>query len=280
MVGFEGDKFSNDLQYLIGELNVGGIILFSQNITSPGQLKDLCKAMQRHAAESRNLPLFIAVDQEGGQVARLKDPFTEFPGNPHMQSEDDASQFAEITATELSQVGFNMNMAPVLDIAPQNIESIMAQRAFGHEPDWVERLGMKVIRHLQRNSIMAVAKHFPGIGRTTLDSHLDLPVLETNETDLESYDLVPFYAAIEVGVAGFMLSHIRYTGLDDKWPASLSEAIARNLTEQLLVYATGAPIRFADRDEVDVILAKSQASRFGVRTLIHEIVQSPLFLRK
>ena len=98
MVGFEGDEFSDDLRYLIGELKVGGIILFSQNITSPGQLKDLCEAMQDHSAGSRNLPLFIAVDQEGGEVARLRDPFTVFPGNPHMQSEDDTSRFAEITA--------------------------------------------------------------------------------------------------------------------------------------------------------------------------------------
>ena len=141
MVGFEGDEFSDDLRYLIGELKVGGIILFSQNITSPGQLKDLCEAMQDHAAGSRNLPLFIAVDQEGGEVARLRDPFTVFPGNPHMQSEDDASRFAEITAAELARVGFNMNMAPVMDIAPPNIESIMAGRAFGHDPAWVERLG-------------------------------------------------------------------------------------------------------------------------------------------
>ena len=103
MVGFEGDEFSDDLRYLIGELKVGGIILFSQNITSPGQLKDLCEAMQDHAAGSRNLPLFIAVDQEGGEVARLRDPFTVFPGNPHMQSEDDASRFAEITAAELAR---------------------------------------------------------------------------------------------------------------------------------------------------------------------------------
>ena len=184
MVGFEGDQFSDDLRYLMGELKVGGIILFSQNITAPKQVEELCKAMQRHSEVSGNLPLFIAVDQEGGQVARLKDPFTEFPGNPHMKSEKDASRFAEITAAELSQVGFNMNMAPVMDIAPDDMESIMAARAFGPDPAWVERLGVKIIRRLQKNKIMAVAKHFPGIGRTTLDSHMDMPGLDADLSSL------------------------------------------------------------------------------------------------
>ena len=236
MVGFEGDEFSDDLRYLIGELKVGGIILFSQNITSPERLKYLCEAMQHHAADCGNLPLFIAVDQEGGQVARLRNPFTEFPGNPFMQSEEDARQFAEITAAELTRVGFNMNMAPVLDVAPENIESIMAGRAFGHDPAWVKRLGLNVIHHLQKNRIMAVAKHFPGIGRTTLDSHMDMPGLDVELSDLKSFDIIPFEAAIKNNVSGIMLSHILYHRLDPDWPASLSPRIARDLLRNQLGY--------------------------------------------
>ncbi|MBW2410303.1 MAG: beta-N-acetylhexosaminidase [Deltaproteobacteria bacterium] len=268
MVGFAGDKFSDDLRYLIGELKVGGIILFSQNITSPGQLKDLCEAMQRHAAENLNLPLFIAVDQEGGQVARLKDPFTEFPGNPHMHSEDDASQFAEITAAELVQMGFNMNMAPVLDIAPQNIESIMAQRAFGHDPAWVERLGMKVIRHLQQNSIMAVAKHFPGIGRTTLDSHTDMPSLDADLSDLQSSDIIPFKAAIDNEVSGIMLSHILYPRIDPDWPASLSPRIARDLLRHHLGY-TGLTLT----DDLDM---GAIAKHYDINTVVHQTLEAEI----
>ncbi len=268
MVGFEGDKFSDELQYLIGDLKVGGIILFSQNITSPGQLQDLCGAMQRHAAGSRNLPLFIAVDQEGGQVARLKDPFTEFPGNPYMQSEDDASQFAETTAAELMQMGFNMNMAPVLDIAPENIESIMAQRAFGHDPAWVERLGTKVIRHLQQNGIMAVAKHFPGIGRTTLDSHMDMPSLEANLSDLQSFDIIPFQAAIDNEVSGIMLSHILYPRIDPDWPASLSQRIARDLLRHQLGY-TGLTLT----DDLDM---GAIAKHYDINTVVHQTLEADI----
>jgi len=268
MVGFEGDEFSDDLRYLIGELKVGGIILFSQNITSPGQLKDLCRAMQHHAGASGNLPLFIAVDQEGGQVARLKDPFTQFPGNPHMKDEEDASRFAEITATELTQVGFNMNMAPVMDIAPKDIQSVMAGRAFGHDPARVERLGVKVIRHLQRNNIMAVAKHFPGIGRTTLDSHMDMPGLDADLSALESFDMIPFEAAIKNDVCGIMLSHIMYHKIDPKWPASLSQRIARDLLRNQLGY-TGLTLT----DDMDM---GAIAKHYDIKTVVHQTLAADI----
>ena len=120
-----------------------------------------------------------------------------------------------------------MNMAPVLDVAPEEINSIMAKRAFGGDPARVARLGLKVIEHLQRNNIIAVAKHFPGIGRTILDSHMDLPVLDEDISAFEQMDLIPFKAGIQHGVAGVMLAHIFYRKLDPLWPASLSAKIAK-----------------------------------------------------
>ena len=229
MLGFEGTELNEDLKFLIGELKVGGIILFTINIESPDQIKDLCRSIQDYARGCGQPPLFIAVDQEGGQVARLKEPFTIFPGNPHMKSDKDAVDFAEITAAELTQVGINMNMAPVMDVSPEGSDSIMAKRTFGDNPARVARLGVKVMEHLQLNDIMAVAKHFPGIGRTTLDSHLDLPVLHDDLSALEQFDLIPFEAGIQSSVSGVMLSHIFYTKLDPRWPASLSPLIANTL---------------------------------------------------
>ena len=126
-------------------------------------------------------------------------------------------------------MGINMNMAPVLDIAPVGVNSIMASRTFGSDPQWVSTMAMTVIDQLQRHGIMAVAKHFPGIGRTVLDSHLALPDLEVDAKMLADFDLIPFNAAIEGNVAGIMLSHIRYTGIDPVWPASLSPAITADL---------------------------------------------------
>jgi beta-N-acetylhexosaminidase len=236
MLGFDGTVLNDDLKFLIDGIMAGGIILFARNLESPDQIKALCTAIQRYARQCGQPPLFIAIDQEGGQVARLKEPFTQFDGNPHMKDESDAVHFAEVTAAELNQVGINMNMAPVMDVAPEGFNSIMAKRAFGGDPDWVSRLGLKIIEYLQQNNIMAVAKHFPGIGRTILDSHLELPVLEDNLQSIKQFDLIPFEAAIKHGVCGIMLSHIFYPDMDAKWPASLSTYIARDLLRRQMGY--------------------------------------------
>lgn len=226
MVGFDGLTLTDDLKYLIDTLKVGGIILFKRNVSSPEQIRALCEGAQAHARACGQPPLLVAIDQEGGQVARLGPPFTTFPGNPSMEGISDADSFAVTCARELSEVGINMNMAPVLDVAPQEGESIMAGRVFKGGADRVSEMGLRVIEGLQRGGVMAVAKHFPGIGRTTLDSHLDLPALSADKADLDGSDLVPFRAAVSFGVAGIMLSHIRYSAIDPQWPASLSSEIA------------------------------------------------------
>jgi beta-N-acetylhexosaminidase len=236
MVGFDGTGFNEDLEFLIGTLRVGGLILFSRNLGTPDQIRQLCRDCQACAGKSGLPPLFIAIDQEGGQVARLKPPFTQFAGNPAMKHADDAVHFARVTAMELRHMGVNMNMAPVLDVAPQGVESIMAGRAFGSDPAWVSRMGMTVIDHLQQRGIMAVAKHFPGIGRTVLDSHLARPDLEIDIKTLADFDLIPFQSAIQGKVAGIMLSHVRYTGIDPVWPASLSPAITADLLRGKMAY--------------------------------------------
>ena len=134
MVGFDGTELNAELKFHIKTLKVGGIILFSRNLIDPGQIKDLCFSMQSYVRSCGQPPLLIAIDQEGGQVARLKEPFTQFPGNSKMKGPEDAVFFAKTTAKELSEVGINMNMAPVLDVAPEGINSVMADRAFGSDP--------------------------------------------------------------------------------------------------------------------------------------------------
>lgn len=270
MVGFEGTALNEDLKYLISHLKIGGVILFAINIESPEQIKDLCRSIQDCARTCQQPPLFIAVDQEGGQVARLKEPFTIFPGNPHMKSEEDAVNFAEITAAELNQVGINMNMAPVMDVSAEGAGGIMAARTFGGNPTWVSRLGVMVIKHLQLNNIMAVAKHFPGIGRTTLDSHLDMPVLHDDLSMMEDFDLIPFEAGIRSGVSGVMLSHIFYTQLDPLWPASLSPQIAKNLLREQMGFK-GLVLT----DDLDM---GAITKHYDMHTAIHQILAADIDL--
>jgi beta-N-acetylhexosaminidase len=236
MVGFDGTTFNSDLQFLIEKLHVGGVILFTRNILEPRQLQNLCTDIQRCNHRSGLPPLSIAIDQEGGDVARLKKPFAQHPGAAQMKSEEDACEFVRITAAELRSAGVNMNMAPVMDVAPGEIPSIMASRSYGSDPAQVSRMGCRVIEHFQQRNIMAVAKHFPGIGRTVLDSHEDMPTLDVDMDTLKKSDLVPFKDAIDCQVAGMMLSHIFYKRIDPDWPASLSPVIAGDLLRKGLGY--------------------------------------------
>ena len=187
-----------------------------------------------------------------------------------MKNIEDAVRFAEITAAELNQVGINMNMAPVMDVSLEGSNSIMAERAFGGDPTWVARLGVTVIEHLQQNKIMAVAKHFPGIGRTTLDSHLDLPVLHDDLSSIEQFDLIPFGAGIQCGVCGVMLSHIFYTKLDPQWPASMSPQIAKNLLRQRMGF-DGLILT----DDLDM---GAITRHYDIHTAIHQILAADIDL--
>lgn len=238
MAGFTGTTLNTDLRYLIDTICVGGIILFSRNIENAGQVRRLCTDARAYAAFCGNPPLIIAVDQEGGSVARLKPPdFTELPAAARVRDASEAAEFAGITALELSRAGINMNMAPVLDVGDSAGNSIMTGRAFGNDPAKVAEMGTAVISRLQKSRIMAVAKHFPGIGRTFTDSHADRPDLEVSAEELEARDLVPFSGAIENQVAGIMLSHVRYIDFDKRWPASLSPAVARGLLRRKMGYS-------------------------------------------
>ncbi|MBF0468728.1 MAG: beta-N-acetylhexosaminidase [Desulfamplus sp.] len=243
MVGFEGTGINSELKALIKDIKVSGIILFAGNIESAEQVKELSLSVQDYASSCDLPPLFIAVDQEGGEVARLKKPdFTEFSGNPHITDIDSATNFATVTANELKSVHINMDLAPVMDIIPETegscdgFKSIMANRVFPGNPEKVGKLGSCIIETLQQNGIMAVAKHFPGIGRTTRDSHLELPILDAERKLMESSDFIPFMAAIKSDVAAIMLSHILYTDLDSKWPASLSFNIAKTVLRDQMGY--------------------------------------------
>ncbi|MFH1076475.1 MAG: beta-N-acetylhexosaminidase [Pseudomonadota bacterium] len=231
MVGFEGTALSASLKDLIARLYVGGVILFSRNIESPAQLKNLCFSIQEYAQSIGQPPLLIAIDQEGGAVARLKPPFTVFSGNPAigLAGEQAAIDFAETTAKELRRCGVNINFAPVMDVAPLVFDSVMKERIFSCDPEVVAYLGCTIIQHLQKNGIAACAKHFPGIGRTTLDSHKDLPLLDKSRSELEGFELLPFQAAVHAEVSSIMLSHVLYVALDREWPASISLSIAYDL---------------------------------------------------
>ena len=241
MAGMPGPYLDTDTAALIRDYCIGGIILFKRNILTPVQLAELCKNLQETAMEYHGIPLLLAVDQEGGRVARLRDPFTEFPGNEAIgaspRPEEEARRFAEVTSREMALVGLTMNMAPVVDVRRGAADAHLTGRTFGEGPRMVGNLGRVVIETLQEHGIMATAKHFPGLGRATTDPHHHLPTIEVDLRELDTVNLPPFHEAIRAGVSAVMTSHAVYPALDPALPATLSRSILTDLLRERMGFA-------------------------------------------
>ncbi|MFQ6040522.1 MAG: beta-N-acetylhexosaminidase [Candidatus Poribacteria bacterium] len=239
MVGFSGKSISAELRAEILAHPPCGIALMGYNVDTPTQVAQLCNTLQEIASQTKaQIPLFIATDQEGGPVNRLKNGFTKFPANNILSSIDSrkkaeelARKAGEVIAIELSAVGVNMNLAPVLDVytGPQN-DSIMQKRSFGNKPEVVSRLGVAYIQGLQGKGVIATAKHFPGHGGATQDSHFHLPTVNGTKDELQNVHLKPFKEAIQrADVSAIMTAHIVYPAYDKAVPATLSPKILTQL---------------------------------------------------
>ena len=179
-----------------------------------------------------DLPLWVSVDQEGGQVARLREPFTRWPAMRAVGRCGDAevaSRFAAALARVLTAVGVSLDYAPVLDVDTNPDNPVIGDRALSDDADTVARLGTAIISALQAGGVAACGKHFPGHGDTSLDSHKDLPVVEHGPDRLRDIELAPFRAAAAAGAAMLMTAHVVYPSLDDARPATLSPRIATDL---------------------------------------------------
>jgi len=238
MLGFEGLTASADVKALIREFGVAHVILFSRNVEGPEQLADLVRELQSTARDAGLArPLLIAVDQEGGRVARLKSPWTVWPPARALGragDEETARRMGAALAWELGACGIRLDLAPVVDVDTNPENPVIGDRSFGDDPDLVGRLGAAIIRALQDGGVAACAKHFPGHGDTDVDSHLDLPVLTHPRSRLEEVELPPFRRAIEAGVATVITSHVLFPELDEELPASLSAPLTTGLLREHL----------------------------------------------
>jgi len=233
MAGIPGTGLDEATEALIRNHCLGGVILFSHNIKDPVQVATLCSDLQHASLVYHGVPLFLAVDQEGGRVSRLQSPFRVFPGNAAVAQaehpEESAKEYARITAQEMVLVGLNMNLAPVVDVSRGEPEPHLAGRMFSEKPQDVARLGSTVVRTLQEGGVMAVAKHFPGLGKTSLDPHHQLPTIHAPMEEIQEINLPPFEATIAAGVTGVMTSHAIYPALDADRPATMSRVILADL---------------------------------------------------
>lgn len=236
MAHFNGDEVNGDAEILISKLKIGSIIYYNwaNGLNSPKQIQLLSHNLQKLAKQnSSSIPLFIAVDQEGGPVTRLTNGFFPFPGNKELGKIGDP-KFAEECAyrmgVELLAVGINMNLAPVVDINSQN--GVMRERSFGNSPEKVMLLGKAVLDGYRKAKVISVLKHFPGVGAVTIDSHDDLPVLNKTKQELKEWELFP-YADLAKQADAIMTAHLMVPHLDSKNCATLSKTLLDILRNEI-----------------------------------------------
>ncbi|HET7293682.1 MAG TPA: beta-N-acetylhexosaminidase [Vicinamibacteria bacterium] len=237
MVGFEGQAASSDVRRLVRDYGAASAILFARNVDSPEQVAELVRELQAIAREAgHDRPLLVAVDQEGGRVARLRSPWTEWPplrALGRLGSEEHARRMGAALGEELKACGVGCDFAPVVDVDTNPRNPVIGDRSFGGDPDLVGRLGAALIRGLQGAGVVACAKHFPGHGDTDVDSHLALPAVDHSRARLEDVELRPFRMAIEADVACIMTAHVLVRDLDDRLPATLSPAVLGLLRKEM-----------------------------------------------
>lgn len=232
MIGFDGTSLTPELRAAVTDLHVGGVIIFERNVGSPDELARLAADLQAVAQANGDPPLLIAIDQEGGRVARLKEAkgFTEFPGAMAIAATGDpenARRVAQALAGELKAVGINVNLAPDLDVNNNPDNPVIGIRSFGSDPASVAAFGRAFTQGLQDAGVLAVGKHFPGHGDTGVDSHIALPTVPHARSRLEAVEFVPFKAVIappspvatggapEAGaIAGIMSAHVTFPAID------------------------------------------------------------------
>lgn len=226
MVGFPGHEVDDAVAALVKGRRVGGVCLFNRNLSDAGQIAKLNDDLRGLLADL--VPPFIAVDQEGGAVVRVDDGNVVLPGNMVLGAARDealAYEAGRAQGEDLWRLGFNMNLAPVLDVNSNPMNPVIGVRAFGDDVSLVSSLGAAFVRGQQDAAIVTVAKHFPGHGAVDADSHRALPVVRAPKAQVLS-QLKPFGAAAKAGLDGMMTAHIAMPALTgDDTPATLSPTV-------------------------------------------------------
>ncbi|WP_291651045.1 glycoside hydrolase family 3 N-terminal domain-containing protein [Clostridium sp.] len=241
-------EMNDEVAEIIDEFDLGGVILFAQNVKTTEQTAKLTHDLQQVAIndEDGNLPLLTTIDQEGGIVTRLGTG-TNFPGNMAIgatKNEQSSYDTGKVIGRELNSLGINVNFAPSVDVNNNPSNPVIGLRSFSSNPDLVAKLGVKMIEGIQDEGVSAAAKHFPGHGDTATDSHYGLPKVDKSLEELKKVELKPFQAAIDNGVDMIMTAHIQfpqiekdtYTSIKDgqeiQIPATLSDDILTGLLRE------------------------------------------------
>ncbi len=267
IVGFHQAMLTTQEHQFLATNDLGGVILFKRNIESLPQVVALNSAITEANSEH---PPIISVDQEGGRVARLRGICTNIPPLLDLEQafqKDPKRVFriAAMQARELAALGFQLNFAPVCDVLNHDENEVIGDRAFSADAAIVAQYAAEYIRGLQGAGIAACAKHFPGHGATSVDSHLALPVIDTDMATLRVRELLPFASAIAADVATIMTAHIITKPLD-RWPATMSEKTLTGLLRQQL--------GFSKVIISDDLTMKAVADNYALREILEQSVMA------
>ena len=263
--GFDGSVVGEKLRTFLRDVPLAGVVLFGRNIETVAQVRALTDELRGILSQP-----IVAIDQEGGRVARIRDGVEEIPsalaiaaacasaGNDQL-----AAEAGEQVASDLRRAGTNIDFAPVADLALTRMNTVIGTRAFGDDPHRVAQLAGAFAAGLERGGITATFKHFPGHGSTSVDSHLELPVIDADEATLRSRDLIPF-AELLPSARAVMTAHIVARAFEDGRPATVSRRI---LTELLRGELHFKGVCFTDCLQMDAIAKGIGSERAAVEAL-------------
>ena len=262
MIGVRGKEINEDSRYLLNEYHMGGIIFFDRNMQSQEQVRKFTEDLQKNSNEK--VPLFIAMDEEGGRVVRMKNALIPPPSQQEIGQSgkvEDAQKWAIETAKSLKQMGINVNFAPVADVGSNDT------RSYSKDAKIVTNFVRGAAKGYEQENMIYALKHFPGIGKGKVDSHQDISAITATEKTLQSEDFLPFQTIVkENDPYNYMIlvSHLKYTALDEKNPASLSPYIITELLRKKMGYKG---IVITDDMEMGAVSKHYDFSELGVKAV-------------
>lgn len=234
MIGIQGTKVDDDSLYMLNQYHMGGVILYDRNMENPEQVKQLTSDLQ--AQSNEKVPLFIGIDEEGGDVVRMAEKLTPPPSQKEIGATGDIEQaktWAIKTAKSLKDMGINVNFAPVADVGSND------KRSYSTDTNTVIDFVRAATKGYQQENIIYSLKHFPGIGKGRVDSHVDSSSIDVAKEVLMTEDIIPFKTIIDENDPNdyfILVSHLKYPALDEEYPASLSSKIMTDLLRNELGY--------------------------------------------
>ena len=262
MIGIQGTKVDDDSLYMLNQYHMGGVILFDRNMESLEQVKQLTSDLQ--AQSNEKVPLFIGIDEEGGDVVRMAEKLTPPPSQKEIGATGDIEQaktWAIKTAKSLKDIGINVNFAPVADVGSND------KRSYSTDANTVIDFVRAATKGYQQENIIYSLKHFPGIGKGKVDSHIDSSSIDVVKEVLMTEDILPFKTIIDENEPNdyfILVSHLKYPALDEEYPASLSSKIMTDLLRNKLGYKG---IIITDDMEMGAVANHNDFRSIGVKAI-------------